>query len=455
MYLLLNFFVIYLTKGVSNVKKIIGIFLCIVIMLAFCSCENLVKEITDVINASKDLASQADVADNNDAKNTQSKDAKNNKDSNEKNSSKKDDKNSSKDQSGSKENYENSFENSTNTSSKKYSFDVSTVSSSSNGITLKEMQQNIVSNIPAIIHTPQDGTTSKENSQNQTSASAYVSSGHQPVLGEDYGAYAYEGTFVNLVTEGNMVYSIFKSPNNIVVYDTDELDVVYTKTLPGRPAEIQVDGNNLLISFPDLRCIKVFNKNTFDLVNNIQLSNIVSSFCIDEEVVYYSEDDQHCSVFCENLKTKETTRIGSLFYFPKLLLNKEKGLLYIGEKGCTGCLLYYYKTSDFSLHSKFAKNNYGLFNGKRTMYLVNDNVFWGGFRFASDNAGNVVGEYGGDTTYYADENFVITASGIYGTDSYAYMGDTQNSDFLVVTSNKCLVAVFKNSSSNVVVAIPY
>ena len=47
---------------------------------------------------------------------------------------------------------------------------------------------------------------------------------------------------------------------------------------------------------------------------------------------------------------------------------------------------------------------------------------------------------------YADENFVITASGIYGTDSYAYMGDTQNSDFLVVTSNKCLVAVFKNSS---------
>lgn len=89
-------------------------------------------------------------------------------------------------------------------------------------------------------------------------------------------------------------------------YDTDKLDVTATFSLPSRPAEIQVDGNNLLISFPDIKCIKVYNKKTFTLINTISLPNIVSSFWMYGDIVYYSEDDQHCKVYCTNLITKET-----------------------------------------------------------------------------------------------------------------------------------------------------
>lgn len=281
------------------------------------------------------------------------------------------------------------------------------------------------------------------------------------VLGEDYGAYLYEGTFVSLVNDNNTVYSIFKLPNIIVAYDTEKLELVYSMPLPGRAAEIQVEGNNLLISYPELKCIKVYNKKTLTQIKSISLPNVVSSFCIDGNVIYYSEDDQHCKVFRTDLSTNETKTIVRsdnvpvLFYFPKLLLNKEKGLLYIGDSGTTGSTLYYYNTDDLSLHSIFRKNNYGLTNQKRTMFFVNDNIFWGGFRFGADSAENIIGEYGGSSTHHADENFVITAKGIYETDTYQYLGDIESSVHMAVTNNKCLVAVYNHYPGNVVVALPY
>ena len=285
--------------------------------------------------------------------------------------------------------------------------------------------------------------------------------GSDLVLGEDYGAYLYEGTFVNLVTDKNIVYSIFKLPNTIVAYDTENLELIYSMPLPGRPAEIQVDGNNLLISYPDLKCIRVYNKKTLTQSKSISLPNVVSSFCIDGDIIYYSEDDQHCKVYRTDLSTNETKTIvrpdnvPELFYFPKLLLNKEKGLLYIGDSGTTGSTLYYYNTADLSLHSMFRKNDYGLTNQKRTMFYVNDNIFWGGFRFGSDSAKNIIGEYGGSSTHYADESFVITANGIYETDTYQYLGDTQSSIHMAVAENKCLIAVYQHNPGNVVVAVPY
>lgn len=278
------------------------------------------------------------------------------------------------------------------------------------------------------------------------------------VLGVDYGAYLYEGFFVNSVIDKNTVYSIFKTPNSIVVFDTEKLNTVYSKSLPARPAEIQIDGDNLLISFPDLRCINVYNKKTFSQIKSISLPNIVSSFCIDGNKIYYSEDDQHCKVFCTNLATNETTQVAGqrTFYYPKLLLNKEKGLLYIGESGSSGSQLYYCNTSDLSIQSSFAKNNYGLMNNERTMFFVNDNVFWGGFRFASGNATNPIGEYSGNSFYHADKNFAITQKGIFETNTYTFLGEMETLiDFAMVTENKCLVAVFRIHPANIVVAVPY
>ena len=280
------------------------------------------------------------------------------------------------------------------------------------------------------------------------------------VLGVDYGAFLYEGTFISVVDDKNITYSIFRDPNAIAAYDVQNFEMLYTTSLPGKPAEIQVEGNNLYISYPDLKCIKVYNKTTFSLIESISLPNVVSSFCIDGDLVYYSEHDQHCKVYCTNLQTKETKMIkngnvSKSFYFPKLALNKELGLLYIGESGSTGSALYYYNTSDLSLHSVFKKDNYGLTNQKRTLFYVGNNVFWGGFRFGADSAENIIGSYSGNSIYYADQNFVITVKGIYDTESYQYLGTVEHATHMAVTENQTLITVFSHYPGKVVVVVPY
>ncbi len=285
--------------------------------------------------------------------------------------------------------------------------------------------------------------------------------GSDLVLGEDYGAFAYEGNFLTYALDSNVMYTVFKNPNSITAYDAKNLDMVYSYPLPGRPAEIQIDGGNLLISYPDLKCIRVYDKNNFSQINSISLPNVVSSFCIDGNVVYYAEDDQHCKVFCTNLQTNETTAIlndgkfPKTFSEPKLLLNKKLGLLYIGESGSTGSALYYYNTADLSMHSVYKKDNYGLSNWHRTMYFVNDNVFWGGFRFGADSAENVIGEYSGYSFYHADENFVVTPKGVFDTNTYMFLSDLENMSYVFVTKNKALVAVFRINPANIVVIVPY
>lgn len=404
-------------------KKFIEIFLCLVVILSFCSC-NGKESISSDFSTSGDEVSKESTSDNSTLENF-----------------------AEKNKTSSKETNLNNYSSKTLTSTPSKKPNSSTLTSDEddfvpptfNGSEVEEIENQI----PEIIGSePNDG--------------------NEPVLGEDYGAFLYEGNFSNLATDNNMVYSVFNSPNSIVAFDTDKLELIYGKTLPGRPGEIQVDGNNLLISFPDLKCIKIYNKKSFALVKSISLPQIVSSFCVDGDIIYYSEDNQHCKIFRTNLDTNETknvvddNNVPQFFYYPKLLLNKEKGLLYIGESGSSGSKLYYYNTSDFSLHSSFAKDNYGIMNHQRTMFLVNANVFWGGFRFASDNAGNVIGEYTGSYygTYYADENYVATRNGIYNTETYEYLGNIQTARYMAITANKCLIAVL-TSPTSVVIAIPY
>lgn len=411
-----------------DVKKIIGIFLCFMLVLLFASCGESEKKVSDTSGALSEDEKQISVFDNK-ANGESSKDTTtSNKGSSSDTSSKSDAKNKNK--------------NKNNSSNKSSLNDFS----DNEKVELPEINSSVEEKVEEEIPVVSGGDTTEKD---------------ELVLGEDYGAFLYEGDFVNLAIDNDKVYCVFKSPNVIVAYDADELDPIYSAPLEGRPAEIQVDGNDLLISFPDLKCIKVYNKNTFALVRSISLPNVVSSFCIDGNVVYYSEDNQHCKVFCTNLLKNETKTIlnhddvPERFYFPKLLLNKAENLLYIGESGSSGSEIYYYNTSDLSLHSKYAKDNYGHFNNKRTMYLVGNNVFWGGFRLAADDAEEVIGEYTGNATYYADENFVITAKGIYDTDTYQKLGEIDTAIYMAVTKNKSLVAVFSYSPTKVVVIVPY
>ncbi|MBQ8174162.1 MAG: DUF5050 domain-containing protein [Clostridia bacterium] len=200
---------------------------------------------------------------------------------------------------------------------------------------------------------------------------------------------------------------------------------IYNAPLAGIPAEMNFEDDKIYISFPDLCRIDVFSKSDCVKVSSIYFDHEVASFCLDGDYIYYSEKDQHCKVFKKNLstgelKTVQTDKLYS-FYYPKVYLNKEDRILYIGESGSSGSAIYYFDADTLALKSVFKKNDYGIMNHTREIFHFGDEIFWGSYRLSDTNAKELVGKYGtadyGSVTFVSDE-MVSTCEGLFLTDTY-------------------------------------
>ncbi|MGI6279981.1 MAG: hypothetical protein ACOYJS_05420 [Acutalibacteraceae bacterium] len=291
--------------------------------------------------------------------------------------------------------------------------------------------------------------------------------GEEPAFGKDYGGFEYSGTFVDLVLEGDFLYAIFASPDMLVIYNTKTLELVNTYLLPSKPAEIQLIDKGIYISFPELKFIFGFDKVSMEFIKIIDLPHTVTSFVIDGDRVYYATDGAAAQVVCANLATKETSPIlalnnqqvePKLFSSPKLLLNKEKGLLYIGESGSVDSKLYYYNLSDLSYHSHYAYNGFGLNNHKRTMFLVGNSLFWAERSFDAGNASKITYEYGVNNygnLCFANKDFVITANGIFDTETGEFGVNLQHAEYLAVSENNSLIVVFDDHPVKALICVPF
>ena len=233
--------------------------------------------------------------------------------------------------------------------------------------------------------------------------------------------YKLDGEVVNWVTENDLVYVITSGNNRLVVIDSNSMAPVYNVPLTGEPAEINIIGDKIYISLPDLCRIDIFTKSNCTKERSIYFDHAVSSFCIDGDYIYYSEHDQWCKVFKMNLNTGKLTQIGSLFYYPKVYLNKEDRILYIGESGGTGSALYYYDADTLVMKSVFKKDNYGIMNQTREIFHIGDEIFWGSYRLSDTNAKELVGRYGVvayGSVVFASPELVSTYEGLFLTDTY-------------------------------------
>ena len=171
--------------------------------------------------------------------------------------------------------------------------------------------------------------------------------------------------------------------------------------------------------------IDIFSKNDTVKESSLYFDHEVSSFCLDGDYIYYSEHDQFCRVFRKNLVTGELTMVESknnnLFYYPKLYLNKEDRILYIGESGSSGNAIYYYDADALTQKSVFLKNNYGIMNHTREIFHVEDMIFWGGYCLSDTNARELIGKYGVanyGSVVFASSEIVSTYEGLFLTDTY-------------------------------------
>ena len=278
--------------------------------------------------------------------------------------------------------------------------------------------------------------------------------------------YRLDGDVVNWTTENDLIYVITAGNNRLVMIDSATMTPVYNTPLPAVPAEMSIIGEEIYISFPDLCRIDIFSKADGQKQSSLFFDHEVSSFCLDGNVIYYSEHDQHCGVFKKDLTTGEVTRWPDgnykTYYFPKLYLNREDGILYIGESGSTGSALYYYDAETMALLGMFEKNDYGIMNHTREIFHVDDRIFWGNYCLSDTNPKELVARYGTvdyGSMVFASEELVSTYEGLFLTDTCECIVDyfDAGSDFrYILVSESCNIFLRTRSfDTNIIVGVNF
>jgi hypothetical protein len=200
------------------------------------------------------------------------------------------------------------------------------------------------------------------------------------------------------------------------------------------------------------------------LLNSLYFDHEVSSFCLDGNTIYYTEHDQWCSVFKKDLSTGTETPIndGSLYYFPKIYLNTEDRILYIGESHSSGSAIFYYDADTLQLLSFFRKNGYGIMNYTREIFHVGDEIFWGNYRLSDTNAAVQVGRYGvfdDGSVVFASEEMVSTYEGLFLTDTYEcvinYAESGFNYEYVLVSESYHVFFRQRFSDQNVIIGVNF
>lgn len=276
--------------------------------------------------------------------------------------------------------------------------------------------------------------------------------------------YCLDGDVVNWVTENDFIYAITAGNNRLVVINSNDMTPVYNLPLSGEPAEINIVDDNLYISFPDLYKIDVFAKDSGKKETTLYFDHAVSSFCLDGDYIYYSEHDQHCNVFKKNLVTGAeqmvTCGYRSTFYFPKLCLNKEDRILYVGESRSSGSAIYYFDADTLEIKSYFKKDDYGISNTSRELFHVGDEIFWGSYRLSDTNAKQVIGKYGNYCSVtFASEELISTFQGLFLTETYECVIDYFDAGFdfeyILVTESNNIFFRKRSFDRNIIIGVNF
>lgn len=278
--------------------------------------------------------------------------------------------------------------------------------------------------------------------------------------------YSLDGSVVNWATENDYIYIITTGNNRLVMIDSRTMCPVYNTPLSGMPAEMNIVGDKIYISFPDLCRIDVFSKDNCEKQGSLYFDHEVSSFCLDGDYIYYTEHDQFCKVFKKNLTTNNLTMIQSanngLFYYPKIYLNQEDRILYVGESKSSGSALYYFDADTLALKSVFKKNDYGIMNHTREIFHIGDEIFWGDYRLSDTNAKELAGKYGTNSygsTVFASEELVSTYEGLFLTDTYECVIDYFEAGFqfkhLIFTESYNLFFRKSDGDQNIIIGLNF
>lgn len=445
-------------------KKLLAVLLSVMLIFSLTACNNESKNNnSDINDAAQSTNANSVVSEQNKSDNTnknstsgssQSNSTSNNTNQSIQNNSSQ---NSTQTSSNSTATNNNNTNQSTQNSSTQSSTQSSNITVTNTNSPLKDIDNGVLENataqemnVPVNIKLFDTNDAKEENNSNNIKATGAV--------------YQLDGDVVNWITENDLIYVITSGNNRLVVINSKTMMAVSNVPLAGKPAEINLIGDKIYISLPDLCRIDIFSKSSFGKISSLYFEHEISSFCIDGDYIYYSEHDQHCDVFRKNMTTNELIEIlpdrGHSFYFPKLYLNKQDNILYIGETNSTGCALFYYDATTLQLKSMFRKNEYGISNGTREIFHIGNEIFWGSYRFSDTNANQIIGRYGNSySVNFVSNEIVSTFEGVFLTDTYECIVNYFDADFdfeyLLVTKSYNVFFRSRSVDKNVIIGVNF
>lgn len=261
------------------------------------------------------------------------------------------------------------------------------------------------------------------------------------------------GTIEDWFTQDDLIFLLCQKPNSYILIDSNTGEILTQVFLPGRPIEFHLYGDEFWISFPDLKCIKIYDANTWVQKNSISFSHSIGAFDVYEDYIIYAEDNTFGKAYRYNMKTKDCVQIIAPqfrnFSLSKadVLIDHEEKSVYIGDSYGTIAYLYCFDIETLTLKTYYDGSKKGWGNLERRTFLLDGKLYWSGRVFDPYDLTDPIAEYYGYGTHHVDEYFVITTFGVFIRESgEQLLGGSINSAY----SAACIT-----ESGNLMINDPY
>ena len=161
--------------------------------------------------------------------------------------------------------------------------------------------------------------------------------------------------------------------------------VKLTKTLHGVPGEIHVMKDEIFISFPTLKCIKVYSTDQFTELRTIEFEHEVYAFDFYQDRIIYTAGYH---AYCYDTSTGDVQQLTyqfisqthNTFSHADVLVNPFEDTFYISESGTSGGEIYYFDAKTLAFKWYHSHESYGKSNNVRRTFIDEDYVYWGGLK---------------------------------------------------------------------------
>lgn len=152
------------------------------------------------------------------------------------------------------------------------------------------------------------------------------------------------------VMDSKYIYLINETTFRLCVYDITTLNEVYSERFLLKPACMDAYGGRLAIGFGDGRQFRVYNTDDWSF-STVKADECVFSIAIYEDRIFYLPVDQHCSLYIYDLTEKKHITYSVYFsaYYPTIAINREDGILFIGDRNSSSSDLTYFDLNSLKI----------------------------------------------------------------------------------------------------------